>query len=93
MEVQLTADRKAFARHAMQAGRFHREEDAVQEALLLWEERERTRAELLSVLDIAESSIAQGRGRVITQQSMSELAAEVNQRGRARLAAEQTAND
>ena len=89
--VHLTADQKAFARRAIQTGRLHREEDAVQEALILWEERERTRAELLSVLDIAESSIAQGRGRVITRQSMSDLAAEVNQRGRARLAAEEAA--
>ena len=88
MEVQLTADQKVFALQAVQTGRLHREEDAVQEALLLWEEREQTRAELLSVLDTAESSIAQGRGRVITQQSMRDLAAEVNRRGRARLAAE-----
>jgi Arc/MetJ-type ribon-helix-helix transcriptional regulator len=91
MEVQLTADQKAFARQAIQTGRLHREEDAVQEALVLWEERERTRAELLSAIDAAEASIARGEGRVITQQSMRDLAAEVNQRGRARLAAEKAA--
>lgn len=48
MEVQLTPDQKAFVRQAIQTGRLHREEDAVQEALALWEERERTRAEILS---------------------------------------------
>ena len=44
MEVHLTPDQKAFVRQAIESGRLHREEDAVQEALSLWEERERARA-------------------------------------------------
>jgi len=47
MEIQFTPDQKAFVRQAIASGRLHREEDAVQEALSLWEERERTRAEIL----------------------------------------------
>ena len=47
MEVQLTADQRAFARRAVEAGRPHSEEEAVQEALRLWEDRERRRIELL----------------------------------------------
>ncbi len=39
MEVQLTPDQKAFVRQAIQSGRLRREEDAVDEALVLWEER------------------------------------------------------
>lgn len=66
----------------------HREEEAVQEALALWEERERARAEILAAVDEAEASLARGEGRVITQESMRELAEQVKQRGRARLAAE-----
>jgi putative addiction module CopG family antidote len=89
MEVQLTPDQKAFIRQAIESGRLHREEDAVKEALSLWEERERTRAEILAAVDEAEASLARGEGRVITQQSMRELAEDVKQRGRARLAAEQ----
>jgi Arc/MetJ-type ribon-helix-helix transcriptional regulator len=89
MEVQLTPDQKAFVRQAIQSGRLHREEDAVQEALALWEERERTRAEILVAVDEAEASLARGEGRVITQQSMRDLAGEVKQRGRDRLASEQ----
>jgi len=85
MEVQLTADQKAFVQRAIQAGRLQHEVDAVAEALSLWEERERVRAELLASLDAAEASIAHGKGRVITQDSMRELAAEVKRRGRARL--------
>jgi Arc/MetJ-type ribon-helix-helix transcriptional regulator len=41
MDVQLTPDQKAFARRAIESGRLHSEQDAVQEALALWEERER----------------------------------------------------
>ena len=88
MEVQLTPDQKAFVRQAIESGRLHREEDAVQEALSLWEERERTRAEILTAVDLADASIARGEGRVITQESMRQLADEVKQRGRSRLAAE-----
>jgi Arc/MetJ-type ribon-helix-helix transcriptional regulator len=91
MEVQLTPDQKALARQAIEEGRLHREEDAVQEALSLWEERERTRAEILASVDDAEASLARGEGRIITQQSMRELADEVKQRGRGRLAEEQPA--
>ncbi len=89
MEVQLTPDQEAFVREAIQSGRLRREEDAVKEALSLWEERERTRAEILVAVDEAEASLARGEGRLITQESMRELAEEVKRRGRARLAAEQ----
>ena len=90
MDVQLTPDQKAFVRQAIKSGRLQREEEAVKEALALWEERERTRAEILSAVDESEASLARGEGRIITQQSMRDLAAEVKQRGRDRLAAEQT---
>jgi Arc/MetJ-type ribon-helix-helix transcriptional regulator len=88
MEVQLTSDQKAFARRAVENGRLRSEEDAVREALALWEERERGRIQFLSTLDEARAAIARGEGRVITQESMRELAAEVRERGRARLIAE-----
>lgn len=88
MEVQLTPDQKAFVSDAIRNGRLHREEDAVTEALSLWAERERLRAEVLAAVDEAEISIARGEGRLITQESMRELAEDVKQRGRARLAAE-----
>jgi hypothetical protein len=47
------------------------------------------RAEILAAVDQAEASLAGGEGRIITQESMRELAEQVKQRGRARLAAEQ----
>ena len=88
MEVQLTPDQMAFVRRAVESGRLHSEADAVQEALALWEEREHERAELLSTLDEARASLARGEGRIITQESMWQLASEVKERGRARLLAE-----
>lgn len=89
MEVQLTPDQKAFVRQAIESGRLRHEEDALQEALSLWEERERTRAEILAAVDDAEASLARGEGRVITEESMRELAENVKQRGHSRLAADQ----
>ena len=50
MDVQLTSDQKAFARHAIETGRLHHEEEVVQEALALWENRERTRSQILATL-------------------------------------------
>jgi putative addiction module CopG family antidote len=89
MEVDLTADQREFVRQAIETGRLHRAEDAVREALLLWEERERRRAEILAAVDTAEASLVRGECRAVTQQSMRELANEVKQRGRLRLDAEQ----
>ena len=91
MEVSLTQDQEAFICRAIESGRFHRQEDAVQEALSLWEERERKRAEFLATLDDAKASLGRGEGRAITQESMRELAEDVKQRGLARLTAEQKA--
>ncbi len=66
MEVQFTDDQKAFVREAIQSGRYRREEDALLEALSLWEQRERRRAEILAAVDEAEASLARGEGWVIT---------------------------
>jgi Arc/MetJ-type ribon-helix-helix transcriptional regulator len=93
MEVRLTPDQEAFVRQAIESGRLHCAEDALEEALSLWEERERTRAEILAAVDAAEASLARGEGRTITnEQSMRQLAEEVKQRGRARLATQREAS-
>jgi Arc/MetJ-type ribon-helix-helix transcriptional regulator len=89
MEVELTRDQQALIRQAIDAGRLHGPEEAAKEALSLWEARERRRAEILASVDIAEASLARGEGRVITEESMRQLARDVSERGRARLATEQ----
>jgi Arc/MetJ-type ribon-helix-helix transcriptional regulator len=90
MEVYLIPDQEAFIRQAIQTGRLHCEEDAVQEAMSLWEERERRRWEILAAVDEAEASLARGEGRSITtHEEVTQLAADIKRRGKARLAAEQ----
>lgn len=86
MNVELTPDQRAFVRQAIKSGRLAREEEAVQQALALWEERERTRAEILAAVDDAEASLARGHGRALDESSVQTLLDNVKQRGRARLA-------
>jgi Arc/MetJ-type ribon-helix-helix transcriptional regulator len=87
MRVALTLEQQDFVRRAVESGRFECDEDAVQEALALWVERERRRAEILAAVDAAQASIDRGEGTEIMQQSMRELAEDVKRRGRVRLAA------
>jgi putative addiction module CopG family antidote len=90
MEVQLTPAQTTFIREAIDNGRLRREEDAVREAMALWEERERRRLEILAAVDRAEASLARGEGReVATHEELTQLASDIKQRGMARLAAEQ----
>jgi putative addiction module CopG family antidote len=90
MDVHLTPDQESFIRRGIEDGRFQNAEGAVKAALTLWEERERSRAEILAAVDRAEASLAKGAGRIITSESVSELAEDVKRRGRARLAEKQS---
>lgn len=90
MEIQLSPDQEAhLAALAADAGLSTGE--IVREAVALWEERENARAlvQFRASLDKAEASLAHGKGRMITQESMRGLTGDVHQRGLARLAAEQ----
>jgi Arc/MetJ-type ribon-helix-helix transcriptional regulator len=91
MEIRPTPDQEALIRAAIEAGRFDSAEDAVMEALALWEERERAAVlrELRASLDEAEASIERGEGIEITPKSMHRLTKDVMARCRARLKAEQ----
>jgi putative addiction module CopG family antidote len=90
MEVHLTPDQEAFVRQAIEAGRLHRQEDAVREAMSLWEDRERRRLEIVMAADRAEASLTRGEGRrITTHEEVTQLADDIKRRGVARLAAEQ----
>ena len=89
MEVSLTPDQQAFVRMAIASGRLGNEQDAVKEALALWEERERKRVELLAAIDSAEASLAHGGAHPITEEYLRELADNIKWRGRARLESDQ----
>ncbi|HEY3884104.1 MAG TPA: hypothetical protein VGL62_02760 [Vicinamibacterales bacterium] len=88
MNVELTPDQRAFVQKAIETGPFRREEDAVQEALALWEERERRRLELFAMLDEADAELARGEGIPITEESMKALAEDIKLRMRHRIADE-----
>jgi Arc/MetJ-type ribon-helix-helix transcriptional regulator len=91
VQIELTAEQQDFIRRAIKTGRVQKAEDALQQALALWVERERRREEILAAIDEAEASLAEGKGIIITKASMQELAEDVKRRGRARLAAERKA--
>ena len=62
----------------------------MQQALALWEERERRRLEILAAVELSRESLARGEGRTVTTREESDrLAGDISRRGLARLAAEQ----
>jgi Arc/MetJ-type ribon-helix-helix transcriptional regulator len=62
MDYDLTPEQHSFIRDAIGSGRIEWEEDAVREALALWEDRDRRRAELLATLDDAMASLTAAKG-------------------------------
>ena len=88
MNVDLTPDQRAFVKKAIESGRFTREEEAIAEALALWERRERRRLEIIAMIDEADASLARGEGRAFTKESTPALVDEVKERLRRRIAAE-----
>ncbi len=91
MNVQLTPDQQAFVQKAIESGRLSTEEEAVHQALALWEERERRRFEIVAMLDEADASFARGEGIPITDESVKVLVEEAKQRLRRRIEVERTA--
>jgi hypothetical protein len=94
MEVQPTPDQEALISEAVASGRLDRPEQAVEQALLLWEERERRRLEILAGVELAKASLSRGEGRVVgSWEESRQLAADVARRGMARLAARKTSRE
>jgi putative addiction module CopG family antidote len=82
MEVHLTPDQEAFVRDAIASGRLNRPEDAVEQALLLWEERERRRVEILASLEAAEADIEAGRFVEYDDDSLPQMAEDLKHEAR-----------
>ena len=81
MEVELTPAQPAFVRRAIETGRLRRPE-AVREALSLWEDCERARAEVLLAIDDAEADLKAGHYADYTNETLAQLAAELKREGR-----------
>ena len=88
MDIALTPEQLDFVRHAVETGRVKDPDEAVQEALSLWVERERRRVELVAGLEMAEASLARGEGIAVTRETMKALAHEVMERHRNNFRAE-----
>lgn len=86
MQVQLTPEQNSFVDLGIQEGRFRNSEEAVRQALALWERWERTRIELLASLDLAEQSLDAGEGETYSAETLRDLVESITQRGTARLA-------
>lgn len=86
MPFQPTPDQEAFMRDAVRVGRLRQPEDALPEAMLLWERRERARARILAAVDEAEASLARGEGRTLEEGDLPGFVEEIHQRGLARIA-------
>jgi len=84
MQVQLTPEQTSFVDMGVQEGRFRDPEEAVRQALALWEKRERARAELLASLDLAEQSLDAGEGETYSAETLHELVQSVKQHGHVR---------
>ena len=82
MEVQLTPDQEAFIRQAVATGRYPSAEAAVRDAMARWEERERTRVELLSTLDAAQADLDAGSYTDYTDATLPRLAEELKHEAR-----------
>lgn len=83
MEVHLTAEQEAFVRQAIESGRLERAEDAVEQALSLWETRERARFDILRALDQAERDLESGTFTVYSDEELPGLAVELKREARA----------
>jgi Arc/MetJ-type ribon-helix-helix transcriptional regulator len=83
MEVQFTPEQEAFVRQAIQSGRLKRAEDAIQQALFLWEKQERNRVEILSALDEAEVNLEAGGFDDYTDETLPLLAQQLKTEARA----------
>lgn len=86
MQIELTPEQRSFIEFGIKQGRFQSEEEAVREALALWEKRERARAELLQAIEVGERELDAGKGRVVTAGTIEEFGEAIKRRTRAGLA-------
>lgn len=87
MEITLTPEQESFIRHAVESGRSGNAQEAVQQALDHWVERQRNLIDLLNALDEAEYDFANGKYTEYDDQGLLDLAEQIKREGRMRRAA------
>lgn len=86
IKLKLTPDQEALVHQGIEAGRYRSREDAVRDALVRWEDDERTRAELLEALEESERDFEAGRYVEYTAATLPQLVGELKQEARQRRA-------
>lgn len=82
MEVKLTPDQEALIQTAIASGRYPTAEAVVRDAIASWEERERSRFELLASLDEAEADLNAGRYTDYSDATLPKLGEELKRESR-----------
>ena len=87
MEIELTPEQDALVQQTMQKGFYRSPQEVIKAALVLWEEHERARLELVEALQEGEDSAARdGWIELDSDEEIAEFFEDVKRRGRARLA-------
>lgn len=86
MEIELTPEQDSLVSLGIEQGRFRRREDAVRDAMALWEEQERARIDLLAKIEAGESSCNEGDPILDSDEAVAAFFDDIKQRGRAKLA-------
>jgi putative addiction module CopG family antidote len=85
MEIELTPEQDSFVHLGIEQGRFRHAEDAVKDALTLWEKRERARIELLAAIDAGEDSFDGSETVLESDEAITEWMDGLKREGRAGL--------
>lgn len=85
MQIQLSPEQRSFVEMGIQQGRFRDPEEAMQEALSLWIERERVRLELLAEIEAGDDSPRENDTVLDTDEEIADFLTDVEQRGLAKL--------
>jgi putative addiction module CopG family antidote len=86
MEIELTPEQASFVQLGVEQGRFRHAEDAVKDALALWERRERARIELLTAIDDGDASFAEGAIEFENDEELAAYFEGIKSQGAAKLA-------
>jgi putative addiction module CopG family antidote len=86
MEIELTPEQQSLVHFGIEQGRFRGPEDAVKDALALWERRENARIDLLAEIAAGESSPESDDIILDSEESFSAFFEDIKQRGRSTLA-------
>ena len=87
MQIELSPEQSSFVDLGIQEGRFRNPEEAMQQALALWVNRERARIELLASIEAGDDSPREDDIVLDSEEEIAEFFAGVEKRGLAKLAA------